>query len=111
MSYPIKLPLFSPAPLATLRHPNPVIWELELHNGVDSRLNREFIEDAVMKALDLVEKDWRSSTTEDGAPGALIIVGKKTQQKFFSNGTIYPDFWSFHVDLSVYGQGSIMRTC
>jgi len=89
MSYPIKLPLGSSAPLATLRHPTPIIWELEMHHGVDNRLNHEVMEKVFLKGLDLVEKDWRSSTTEDGAPGALIIIGKKTQQKFFSNGLDY----------------------
>ena len=64
-----------------------------MHHGVDNRLNHEVMEKVFLKGLDLVEKDWRSSTTEDGAPGALIIVGKKSQQKFFSNGTIYPGFW------------------
>jgi len=60
-----------------------------MHHGVDNRLNHEFIDKVLLKALDLVEKDWRSSTTEVGAPGALIIVGKKSQQKFFSNGLDY----------------------
>jgi len=89
MSYPVKLPIGSLAPLGTVHHPTPTTWELEMHHGVDNRLNHEFIDKVLLKALDLVEKDWRSSTTEVGSPGALIIVGKKSQQKFFSNGLDY----------------------
>ncbi|KAF8332626.1 ClpP/crotonase [Cantharellus anzutake] len=84
-SYPITLPSSPGNPLATLTHPDSEIWELELHHGQDNRITPEFV-DVLGKALDLVEKDWRSGTTEDGAPGALVIVGKKSQNKFFSNG-------------------------
>ncbi|KAF9508591.1 hypothetical protein BS47DRAFT_1302622 [Hydnum rufescens UP504] len=86
MSYPIRFPIGSPAPLASVHHPTPTTWELEMHHGLDNRINHEFIDKVLLKALDHVEKDWRSSTTEVGAPGALIIVGTKSQQKFFSNG-------------------------
>jgi hypothetical protein len=89
MPYPISFPIGSLVPLASVHHPTSVVWELEMHHGLDNRLNHEFIDKALFKALDLVEKDWRSSTTEVGAPGALIIVGKKSQQKFWSNGAIY----------------------
>lgn len=44
-------------------------------------------------ALDAVEKDWRDSwrtakqaKDKEGGKGALIIVGRRDQDKFFSNG-------------------------
>jgi len=44
-------------------------------------------------ALDVVERDWReqwraaqSSGDKEGGKGALIIVGRRDQDKFFSNG-------------------------
>lgn len=85
MEYPIALPLSSVGKdsLATLSHPSPEVWELEMHNGHDNRLTTHFLWTCLLKALDLVEKDWRSTP---GAPGALIISGKRDQQKFFSNG-------------------------
>lgn len=54
-----------------------------MHNGPDNRLTDEFILACLLKALDLVEKDWRQTPS---APGAIVISGSKKQQKFFSNG-------------------------
>ena len=66
---------------------------LELHNGDDSRLTHEFIGQAVLPALDEVERSWRQQWREaaktkskEGGRGALIIVGNRKQNKFFSNG-------------------------
>lgn len=66
---------------------------IELHNGVDNRLTGEVINHAIKPALDVVEKQWREQWRpaqkvkgKDGAKGALIIVGKRSQDKFFSNG-------------------------
>ncbi|KAF9503722.1 hypothetical protein BS47DRAFT_1402137 [Hydnum rufescens UP504] len=107
MPYPISFPIGSPVSLASVHHPTPTIWELEMHHGLDNRLSHEFIDKTLLKALDLVEKDWRSSTTEVGAPGALIIIGKKSQQKFWSNGLDYetaqkdPGFFSNYYDALV----------
>ncbi|KAF9513432.1 hypothetical protein BS47DRAFT_967840 [Hydnum rufescens UP504] len=107
MSYPIRLPIGSPAPLGSVHHPTPTTWELEMHYGVDNRINHDLIDKVFLKALDLVEKDWRWSTTEVGAPGALIIVGKKSQQKFFSNGLDYerisedPGFFANYFDVLI----------
>ena len=50
-----------------------------------------------MPALDIVERGWRerqraavkSKVLEEGK-GALIIVGKRDQDKFFSNGMPTP---------------------
>lgn len=67
------------------------MWILELHNGVDNRLTQEFIHKAFLPALDTVEREWRVvqraavKRPQEGG-GALIIVGKKDQDKFFSNG-------------------------
>ncbi|KAF9506048.1 hypothetical protein BS47DRAFT_1378169 [Hydnum rufescens UP504] len=105
MPYPIRLPIGSPAPLESIHHPTHTTWELEMHHGVDNRINHEFIDEVFLKALDLVERDWRSSTSEVGAPGALIIVGQKSQQKFFSNGLDYegiskgPGFFTNYFDV------------
>lgn len=73
--------------MGTLTHPTPETWELEMHHAEDNRLTEFFLLKVLGKAFDIVEKDWRSGTTAPGAPGALIIVGKKSQKKFFSNGT------------------------
>jgi len=60
-----------------------------MHHAEDNRINPEFIDETLVVALDIVEKDWRSGTSENGAPGALVLVGKKSQNKFFSNGLDY----------------------
>ena len=74
--------------MATLHHPNSTLWEFEMQNGKDNRLTSTFLITCLAKALDIVEKDWRSAHGEaSGGPGALIISGKQTQDKFFSNGT------------------------
>lgn len=82
-SYPVTLPLGSPDPLATLHHPNPALWEFEMHNGKDNRLTTDFLNTCLAISLDIVEIDWRSKT---GEAGALIISGKHDQERFFSNG-------------------------
>ncbi|KAH8822818.1 ClpP/crotonase-like domain-containing protein [Flagelloscypha sp. PMI_526] len=64
-SYPLSLP--AAQPLVTLTHPTDSLWILELHHGQDSRLTVELIDGGVK-------------------PAALIIVGRKDQDKFFSNG-------------------------
>lgn len=61
---------------------------IELHNGEDSRLTTRLIDDALRPALDMVEKHWTNSRLTVGG-GALIIVGKRDQDKFFSNGFLY----------------------
>jgi len=77
------------------------LWIIELHNGVDSRLTKQMIEDALRPALDVVEQHWNENRHLDsttlkkdtsaghGGEGALIIVGKRDQDKFFSNGFEY----------------------
>ncbi|KAF5327535.1 hypothetical protein D9619_004364 [Psilocybe cf. subviscida] len=78
-------------PLVTLTRPKQHLWILELHNGVDNRLTQEFIHKGFLPALDAVEREWRVvqraavKKPQEGG-GALIIVGKKDQDKFFSNG-------------------------
>ena len=68
---------------------------IELHNGEDSRLTRVLINDGLRPALDAVEKDWREhrratqAKGSEGGAGALVIVGKRGQNKFFSNGEYY----------------------
>lgn len=74
---------------------------IELYNGEDSRLTTRLIDDALRPALDMVEEHWKSnrlaanadsrhSTPKPNAgEGALIIVGKRDQDKFFSNGFLY----------------------
>jgi enoyl-CoA hydratase/carnithine racemase len=80
-------------PLLTLTHPKSSLWIIELHNGADNRLTHELITKAIMPALDAVEREWREQQRSalknkklEDAKGALIIVGKRDQDKFFSNG-------------------------
>ena len=76
------------------------LWIIELHNGDDSRLTHALINEALKPALDLVEREWREqwraaqreAASSKDAPkgaagaGALIIIGNRSQDKFFSNG-------------------------
>lgn len=64
-----------------------------MHNGQDSRLTLDLIDHGLKPALNTVEREWReqwraSQKTKDntGGKGALIIVGRRDQDKFFSNG-------------------------
>ncbi|KAJ4480076.1 ClpP/crotonase-like domain-containing protein [Lentinula aciculospora] len=92
-SYPLSLPAGSP--LITLTHPKKSLWIIELHNGQDSRLTHELINSGLKPALNTVEKEWRESwrthmrdqkANKEEGKGALIIVGRRDQDKFFSNG-------------------------
>ncbi|KAJ3483389.1 hypothetical protein NLI96_g6343 [Meripilus lineatus] len=91
MSFPLSFP--TDRPFVTVTHPNTKLWVIELHNGADSRLTTAFIEGGLKPALDAVEKDWRDAwrvsfaqKSKTGGEGALIIVGNRSQNKFFSNG-------------------------
>jgi len=91
MSYPLRLP--ANAPLITLTHPKPSLWIIELHNGHDNRLTVDLVDHGLKPALDAVERDWREqwrtaqkAKDKNGGKGALIIVGRRDQDKFFSNG-------------------------
>ena len=64
-----------------------------MHNGDDSRITEKFITHAMMPALDAVERHWRenwraarAAKDKNGGRGTLVIVGKRGQNKFFSNG-------------------------
>jgi len=91
-----QYPIGSEQTFLTLTHPNATLWIIELHNGIDNRLTEALIEQGLKPALDVVEKEWRESwraskakgkdAAEDEGKGAVIIVGKRTQDKFFSNG-------------------------
>ncbi|KAF8222085.1 ClpP/crotonase [Tricholoma matsutake] len=91
MSYPLALP--SPqAPLLTLTHPKPFLWIIEIHNGHDNRLTSTVLNQGFKPALDAVERDWREqwrtakrNKDKNGGKGAVIIVGRRDQDKFFSN--------------------------
>ncbi|KAF8150775.1 ClpP/crotonase-like domain-containing protein [Crassisporium funariophilum] len=83
-------------PLLTLTQPKASLWIIELQNGQDNRLTHDLINKAIMPALDMVERQWREqrrsalkSKDKDGGKGALIIVGRRDQDKFFSNGLDY----------------------
>jgi len=91
MSYPVSLP--PQEPLLTVTHPKPSLWVIELHNGQDNRLTSTLIDHALKPALDIVERGWRDqwraaqkAKDQSGGKGALIIVGRRDQDKFFSNG-------------------------
>jgi len=79
--------------LLTVTNPKPSLWIIELHNGQDNRLTHTLINHGLKPALDAVEKSWReewraakAAKDQNGGKGALIIVGKRDQDKFFSNG-------------------------
>jgi Delta3-Delta2-enoyl-CoA isomerase len=64
-----------------------------MHNGDDSRITPMLIDQGFMPALDQVERDWRdawhkayTSGKKEAGAGALVIVGNRKQDKFFSNG-------------------------
>jgi len=103
MSYPLKFPVGATVPILTLTKPKPSLWVIELHNGEDSRLTVVLVHHALRPALDTVEKHWREQwrPVKDmkGANGALIIVGKRSQDKFFSNGL---DFQSVSKSLEFF---------
>ncbi len=109
MAYPLRLPTekpvitvthrtYSPTTVIATHSSNtvlatPAIWVIELHNGPDSRLTTAFIKLGLLPALDAVERDWRhawraarETKDKEGGRGALIIVGNRGQNKFFSNG-------------------------
>jgi hypothetical protein len=80
---------------------SPIVWQIELHNGVDNRLVKSLINDAFKPALQIVEREWRKERAEGKAKqdknvgtAALVIVGRLDQEKFFSNGA--PDLPRFH---------------
>jgi hypothetical protein len=62
------------------------LWMIELHNGQDSRLTDKLIDQGLKPALDVVEREWREGWRESNGRGALILVGRRDQDKFFSNG-------------------------
>ncbi|KAF9223482.1 ClpP crotonase [Gyrodon lividus] len=98
-TFPLSLP--TSQPLLTITYLHHGLWVIELHNGEDSRLTERLLVDAFRPALDIVEKHWNENrrtalakdqqgkTTGKGGEGALIIVGKRDQDKFFSNGFEY----------------------
>jgi enoyl-CoA hydratase/carnithine racemase len=92
-SYSLSLP--DSNPVVTLTRPKPYLWIIELHNGQDSRLTDHLIDGGLKPALDQVESQWEeardaalASKSKDkyAGAGALIIVGNRKQDKFFSNG-------------------------
>lgn len=76
----------------------PKLWVIELHNGAQNVLTLVLINDAIRPALDVVEEEWRKSVKAAKAKGksaspsegngAVIIIGKRDQNKFFSNGKV-----------------------
>ncbi|THH18131.1 hypothetical protein EW146_g2808 [Bondarzewia mesenterica] len=98
-TYPLHFPAGASTPLLTVTRPKTAVWQIELHNGADSRLTRDLIDGAFKPALDVVEKDWRDgwraaaaskNKNETGGAGSLVIIGNRAQDKFFSNGFDYP---------------------
>ncbi|THH27412.1 hypothetical protein EUX98_g6771 [Antrodiella citrinella] len=83
--------------------PKPSLWIIELHNGDENRLTQSFITGCILPALDAVERDWRKdiqpgpakeNAKKEGGKGALIIVGNRSQNKFFSNGLDFNNIMS-----------------
>ncbi|KAJ7220096.1 ClpP/crotonase-like domain-containing protein, partial [Mycena pura] len=92
MLYPLRLPKENP--LVTVTRPRETVWVIELHNGQDNRLTPALVNQALRPALDVVEEHWRNQwravqsakDNKSAGNGALIIVGRRDQDKFFSNG-------------------------
>lgn len=71
---------------------------IELQNGVHNVLALAFVNDVIRPALDVVEEEWRESLEAarvkgksagpDEGKGALILIGRRDQNKFFSNGKV-----------------------
>jgi hypothetical protein len=87
-----QIPLYS-APITSLSAASSIVWQIELHNGVDNRLVKALVNDAFKPALQIVEREWRKEREEgngkkdkDAGTAALVIVGRLDQEKFFSNG-------------------------
>ncbi|KAI0787879.1 ClpP/crotonase [Fomes fomentarius] len=91
MSYPVSFP--DNNPLVTVTNPSASTWVIELHNGADNRLTDTLLTKALKPALDVVEKHWwdnwrtgQAKKDESLCKGAVILVGNRKQDKFFSNG-------------------------
>jgi hypothetical protein len=82
---------------------------LELHNGEDNRLTTQFINDVMVKALDIVEGEWKAPRDKvkpkDRTGGSLIITGKLSQDRFFSNGASFAFVLRLNLDSSVQRAG------
>jgi hypothetical protein len=59
-------------------------------------LTAALVDGGLKPALDIVEKHWREqwrtaqkAKDKESGKGALVIVGKKDQDKFFSNGELW----------------------
>jgi len=80
---PIKFAGEDPS-LLTLTGPSKAsVWTIELHNGQDSRLTFQLLT-TLKAALTAVEDAWNDK--DEDRSGAVIIVGNRKQDKFFSNG-------------------------
>jgi len=92
----LQYPKDSTEPILTLTRPSATLWVIEMHNGADNRLTETLIDECLQPALDVVDNEWHAAwtaskekgkaATEDEGKGALMIVGKRGQEKFFSNG-------------------------
>ncbi|KAH9001451.1 ClpP/crotonase-like domain-containing protein [Lactarius akahatsu] len=89
----LRLPTGSQTSLLTLTRPSPTVWQIELHNGADNLLGKTLINDALKPALQTIEREWRKERADGEArkdknvgAGAVVIVGRLDQEKFFSNG-------------------------
>jgi hypothetical protein len=72
------------------------VWVIEMHNGPDNRLTPTLVDLALKPALDAVERHWRNQwravqnlKDKSGGNGAVILVGRRDQDKFFSNGASF----------------------
>ncbi|KAJ2916582.1 hypothetical protein MD484_g3816, partial [Candolleomyces efflorescens] len=93
MATPLTYPANSSTPFLEITRPKPYIWVIELKNGQDNRLTSELVNKGIMPALDEVERQWRAqwgkaneTKKKELGKGALIFVGRRDQDKFFSNG-------------------------
>ncbi|EAU85527.1 hypothetical protein CC1G_06428 [Coprinopsis cinerea okayama7 len=106
MAQVFKYPVNAQEPLITLTRPKDHLWVIELHNGQDNRLTATLVNEGLKPALDEVERQWRekwraaaAAKDQPQGKGALIIVGRRDQDKFFSNGL---DFANVVKDLNFF---------
>ncbi|KZO96654.1 ClpP/crotonase [Calocera viscosa TUFC12733] len=80
----MSFPLGAASCTLKLSRPNADLWVIELCHGVENRLSRLFMSNAILPALQQIEEEWLESSCD----GTVIITGNQTQEKFFCNGTI-----------------------
>jgi hypothetical protein len=96
-----------------------IVHIAEIHSPPDNRLTKHVVVQGLVPALNCVEREWRElyraaqAAQRDGTQvekslgsGALVIVGLRGQDKFFSNGIVSHRLFAGHLFTSVCSQAS-----